>query len=299
MISEVLKKLAPRTPASKRDRFVPFLEEATKRYGIDTELRLAAFLATCCFESDYFRTTVEYRATRGRAKVLQDKYWNTGFYGRGLIQLTHKANYEAFSKSMFGRYPQFKPDLFVVQPHRVADEEWAVESACWFWQRNNLNKYADKGDFFAIQGLVNRGSATKKALEYETRLSLYDIALRAIPDDYSAAASSVPDKDDDKSQPAKESATNAPDQQQSILDRATAPLIAIKGKFDALGVDPGTVSKSSAVTTIVTKVGGWLMVVLAAITDHPLWFVVGGFLIVAAIWYFSRSKDRATKRLVG
>src|SRR5688572_12274528 len=82
--SELLKKLAPRTPVAKRDRFLPYLQEACPRYHIDTELRVAAFLATVCFESDYFKTTKEYRATRpGKVKALQDKYWDTGFYGRG------------------------------------------------------------------------------------------------------------------------------------------------------------------------------------------------------------------------
>lgn len=187
--SELLQKLAPSTPKAKRDRFLPFLNEACPRYNITTELRVAAFLATICFESAYFRATKEGRATKaGKAKTAQDKYWGTGFYGRGLIQTTHEANYLAFSKAMFKKGLTEDAMLFVNNPELLEEPKWAVESACYFWESNKLNGYADKGKFFAIQGLTNRGNAAKEAWEYPTREKLYLAALRYMPDNFTLSS---------------------------------------------------------------------------------------------------------------
>lgn len=184
--SDLLAKLAPGTkPDSLRDRFIPFLNEACPRYGITTELRVAAFLATICFESNYFRATKEGLARNGsKARAAQNKYWGTGFYGRGLIQTTHRSNYVRFSQAMFKAGRIEREFLFVEQPELLEQPKWAVESACYFWQSNSLNGYADRGKFFAIQGLVNRGNASEEAWGYDDRLKLYDTALRNMPNSF-------------------------------------------------------------------------------------------------------------------
>ena len=317
--AELLKAIAPKTPAATRDRFLPFLQEACERYEINTELRVAAFLATCCFESDYFKTAKEYRATKpGRAKTLQDKYWGTGYYGRGLIQLTHKSNYEAFSAAMWRINPDFATNEFVSHPELVAEPRWAVESACWFWQSNNLNRYADKGQFFAIQGLVNRGDAKKKALEYETREKLFNVALRAIPDEWEAMADwevidtkivpesltaaklPLPDVED---QPGAGAASNLLDNTAitvsppSIIDRISSPFITAKGKFDQLNINPESIGGSSWITTILTKGFGYLMSVIGFFYSNPIYLFAGVALVIAGTWYFSRSKDRRDARV--
>jgi predicted chitinase len=57
------------------------------RYGIITQKQQAAFLATCAYESQYFQKTKEGLARKGtKARAYQDKYWSTGYYGRGLIK---------------------------------------------------------------------------------------------------------------------------------------------------------------------------------------------------------------------
>jgi hypothetical protein len=57
---------------------------------------IAYALATVGHETAWtFQPISEYRnkpGTRGRAN--QDRYWLTGYYGRGYVQLTWKANYE-------------------------------------------------------------------------------------------------------------------------------------------------------------------------------------------------------------
>ncbi len=189
--SELLAKLAPGTkPDSLRDRFLPYLNEACPRYEIDTELRVGAFLPTICFESNYFRATREGRARAGsKVRAVQDKYWGTGFFGRGLIQTTHRKNYVLFSQAMFKAGLIDTEFLFVEQPELLEQPRWAVESACYFWQSNNLNSYADKGKFFAIQGLTNRGNASKEAWGYADREKLYLTALRYMPDNFNLQVS--------------------------------------------------------------------------------------------------------------
>jgi len=196
--SEILKTIAPNTPKAKRDRFLPYLNKALPAYGINTELRISAFLATCAVESAWFKATEEYGKGKGRYYGKPDKVTGKIYYGRGIIQLTHKKNYQAFTdyvkKNWSDIYPRtvdipseiaFNAD-FVKRPELAAELFWAVESACWFWQANNLNKYADKGvtGFFATQGITNKGSATKRALGYAERLETYETLRRILPDNF-------------------------------------------------------------------------------------------------------------------
>ena len=162
---ELLAKLAPLTPDEKRDRFIPFLNYEMPRYGITTPLRVAAFLATICLESDYFRTTKEGRAKAGtKERKNQDRYWLTNDYGRGLIQLTWRENREKwqawYDKAYAGNLD------FVNHPELLEQPNWAVESACWFWWSHGCNEYADRGEFRATQGIVNAGSPTAKKINH-------------------------------------------------------------------------------------------------------------------------------------
>jgi putative chitinase len=36
--------------------------------------------------------------------------------------------------------------------------EGAVQSACWFWETNNLNQWADKGDIITLTKRINGGT---------------------------------------------------------------------------------------------------------------------------------------------
>lgn len=303
--AELLQKLAPRTPKAKRDRFLPFLIEACPRYDIDTELRVAAFMATCCFESDYFKAVEEYASgwaydkSRNPRKARElgntEKGDGPKYKGRGLIQLTGRSNYKAFTLGVIADIPI--PD-FVADPDLAAQPKWAVESACHFWKTNNLNRYADKGNFFAVQGLVNRGSASKKALDYEAREKLFNTALRAIPDTDSTAAAAdtlIPFADlpltETTAQIVQETPSNL-----SFIDRVSSPFITAKGKFDQLGINPASVSKSSAVTTILTKAGGWAMFAFGFFADNWMYLLAGLVLIGLAIYFFKGAKANATAR---
>ena len=63
------------------------------------------------------------------------------FRGRGYIQLTGRANYTEFGKSI--------GEDVTANPQVVA-EKYALLSAAWFWSNNGLNKLADGGASDAV-----------------------------------------------------------------------------------------------------------------------------------------------------
>jgi putative chitinase len=72
------------------------------------------------------------------------------FCGRGLIQLTGRTNYEWFAASL-----QITPDAAA---EYLQTFEGAAQSACWFWETNNLNQFADNEDFVTMTKRINGGT---------------------------------------------------------------------------------------------------------------------------------------------
>jgi putative chitinase len=75
------------------------------------------------------------------------------FRGRGLVQLTGRANYTQCSRDLFG------DDTLVEDPDVVANTpEYAILTACWFWHKNRLNDFCDKGDVITLSKRINGGT---------------------------------------------------------------------------------------------------------------------------------------------
>lgn len=132
------------------------LEDACIRFGIVTALQKAHFLPQVAHESDGFRTATEYasgRAYEGR-KDLGNTEPGDGvrFKGRGLIQLTGRANYAAYSQDVYG------DDRCVRDPHMVAELPDAAMVAGWYWQKRGLNRLADRDDVEAVTRRINGGT---------------------------------------------------------------------------------------------------------------------------------------------
>lgn len=188
--SDILAKIAPGTPKAKRDRFIPYYNECLPRYGITTELRVAAFLTTVCFESDYFKALAEYAdgmaydITRNRKKALALGNTEPGdgpkYKGAGGIETTGKKNYQRLSDRLGVD--------FVNNPNLLRTEKYFVEAACVFWDDNHFNKLADQGKIIAIQNLTNRGSVNKPALALSSRVKIYQNVLHILPDDFNLSA---------------------------------------------------------------------------------------------------------------
>jgi putative chitinase len=67
-----------------------------------------------------------------------------------LIQLTGQQNYQNFADSIETPLDQI-PDF-------LQTFEGAVQSACWFWENNNLNQYADTDDILTMTKRINGGT---------------------------------------------------------------------------------------------------------------------------------------------
>ncbi len=181
LTTEMLKKIFPATKAEHRNRFLAPFNLFLPQYEITSKACIGAFLATAGVETDYLRTTIEYAS--GKAYEGRRDLGNTRpgdgmrFKGRGVFQTTGRYNYKKVTEAT---RPRLGID-FEEEPHRLAEIDIAVESACIFWCDNGLTKWADKPDFFGVCGKVNRGDATKKALHYDKRLALYEKCMSVLP----------------------------------------------------------------------------------------------------------------------
>ena len=89
------------------------------------------------------------------------------FCGRGLLQVTGHDNYQAFADSI-------QTDINEV-PAYLQTFEGAVQSACWFWENNNLNHWADAGNIEKMTQIINGGQ-----LGIYDRRARYNHALQVL-----------------------------------------------------------------------------------------------------------------------
>lgn len=142
--------------------FAPVLNAAMGRFGIVTPARQAAFIAQIGHESGQFRYVRELGNNQYLAKydtgTLAARLGNTPeadgdgqkYRGRGLIQVTGRANYRACGEAL-GLDLVNHPELLELPQHAAA-------SAAWFWQSRGLNTLADRGDFVGITRKINGGT---------------------------------------------------------------------------------------------------------------------------------------------
>lgn len=147
--------------------FVPALNAAMNRYAIVGSLRAAAFIAQIGHESGQFRwlreiwgPTAQQAGYEGRADLGNTvKGDGSKYRGRGLIQITGRANYFACGEAL-GLDLINKPELLELPQH-------AAMSAAWFWSTRGLNTLADQKDFAKVTRRINgglNGQAERKAL---------------------------------------------------------------------------------------------------------------------------------------
>ena len=171
-------------------------------YDINTKPRVSAFLAQCAHESagfKFLKENLNYKAASlrrvfpkyfpndaiaaqyaNKPEMIANRVYGNrmgngdeasgdGFRycGRGLIQLTGKQNYSNFAESL---------EMPVEDvPEYLATFEGAVQSACWFWESNNLNQWADKGDILTLTKRINGGT-----IGLEDRIKHYNHALHVL-----------------------------------------------------------------------------------------------------------------------
>ena len=166
------------------DHWHSALDQLLDDYEIDTPLRVAHFVAQCAHESGNFvfiKENLNYKAASLMAvfkkyfptQALAQQYANRPeqianrvyanrmgngdeasgdgwrYCGRGLIQLTGKDNYTFFAGSLGVAVEEAAEYL--------ATFEGAAQSACWFWEQNKLNRFADSNDVKGLTRAINGG----------------------------------------------------------------------------------------------------------------------------------------------
>ncbi|MDI9847574.1 glycoside hydrolase family 19 protein [Rhodoblastus sp. 17X3] len=170
----VLLAVAPHGKPAIRNGFAAALPDCIFRASLTTELRLAHFLAQCAHESAGLATMTEYasgKAYEGR-KDLGNTQAGDGvhFKGRGLIQLTGRANYKAAGDAL--GLP------LETNPTRAGDFPDAALTAAWFWKQKGLGALADKDDIEGVTRCVNgglNGLASRKAYLAKAKAALADL----------------------------------------------------------------------------------------------------------------------------
>jgi len=166
--SNLLKAMLPASTEANRLKYLPYLNKYMKEYGIISEKQVSAFIAQVGHESTDFSVVVEnlnYSVSRllqvfpkyftaataaqyanNPQKIANRVYANRmgngdeasgngyKYRGRGLIQITGKANYALLSDAT-------KLD-FINKPELLEQPKYAVMSACWYWKNAGLNKIA-------------------------------------------------------------------------------------------------------------------------------------------------------------
>jgi putative chitinase len=200
---EQLKQLLPKNPYV--DHWHNALSQLLPDYEINTDKRIAAFIAQCAHESGgfmvlrenlnyrwqslrkvfpkYFPTdelAQEYAAKPNKQEAIANRVYanrmgngpeESGdgyrYAGKGLIQLTGKDNYFWFSQSIGVSVEEAAEYMLTF--------EGAAQSACWFWETNKLNQWADKGDILTLTRRINGGT-----IGLEDRIKHYEHALHVL-----------------------------------------------------------------------------------------------------------------------
>jgi putative chitinase len=184
------------------DHWHEALDQLLDDYDINTPLRVAHFVAQCAHESGNFvfiKENLNYKAAS--LQKIFSKYFPTAelaaqyanqpeqianriyanrmgngpetsgdgfrYCGRGLIQLTGKDNYTFFAGSL--NIPVEEASDY------LATFEGAAQSACWFWEQNNLNRFADANDTKGLTRAINGGY-----IGLEDRISHTEHALHVL-----------------------------------------------------------------------------------------------------------------------
>jgi putative chitinase len=200
---EQLKQLLPKNPYISH--WHKALEQLFPDYEINTPQRMSSFIAQCAHESAGFTALVEnlnyrwqslrkvfpkyfpddaiaqdYASRPNKQEAIANRIYASRmgngdeasgdgyrYRGRGLIQLTGRSNYTWFAASL-----EITPEE---ASEYLTTFEGAAQSACWFWESNKLNQWADKGDILTLTKRINGGT-----IGLDDRIKHYEHALHVL-----------------------------------------------------------------------------------------------------------------------
>ena len=206
MFEITLEQLEQIIPGNEHvEQWLTVLNQLLPEYEINTPERVAAFLAQCAHESGGFSVLKEnlnyrwqslrkvfpkyfpndeiakrYASKPNKQEAIANRVYanrmgngdeSSGdgyrFCGRGLIQLTGRNNYTKFAQSV---------DMTVEDVVEYLQTfEGAAQAACWFWETNRLNRFADENDIKSLTRAINGGY-----IGLEDRIAHYQHALHVL-----------------------------------------------------------------------------------------------------------------------
>ncbi len=198
---DLLTHMCPRTKSSVLQGYLEPLNTVAEYYDMNKNpARLAGFLAQIAHESGGFTAVKEnlnYSAkglmttfkkyfpsedlanqyAKKPEKIANRVYANRmangdeasgdgyRFCGRGLIQLTGRANYTKFAADL---------DMSIADTVAYLETpNGAVASAGWFWDNNKLNQYCDSGDFVTLTKRINGGTIGLEDRKHHFELAMH------------------------------------------------------------------------------------------------------------------------------
>lgn len=182
------------------------LNNVLPTYEINSVNRVAGFIAQCAHESlgftalrenlnysqeglrkvfpKYFpNSTIAAAYARKPEKIANRVYANRmgngseasgdgwRFRGHGPLQLTGHDNYQLFADSINKSLDETIAYVETLQG--------GIESACWYWKRNNVNFWLDQNDIDGASDVINKGRKTAAigdSIGYADRAARYKAA---------------------------------------------------------------------------------------------------------------------------
>jgi putative chitinase len=186
LTEQELKQIFPKAPIDKLKLYAPILLNTCSQMGFDTPKRIAALLGQIAVESGELKYDKELPSKWNKKNpndpnepvgTLYEGRKNLGniktgdgprYIGRGLLQLTGRANYFDYGKKI-------AVDL-VNNPDLACDPTISVKIACQYFIDRKLIEAADKWDLATITKRVN-GSAM---LHHDKRVAYSEKALKVL-----------------------------------------------------------------------------------------------------------------------
>lgn len=168
-----IKRIMPRAKIANIMKYLPSLNQAMVLFEINTPKRQAAFLAQLAVETGDLKYDTELasgEAYEGRKRLGNNQPGDgPKFKGRGLLQLTGRANYTSMTKKL--QALGIDVDL-VEKPELATRPDISCIIAAQYFKDRNLNKFSDKGDIVAVSRGVNGGD---NGLDH--RIAVYNVGL--------------------------------------------------------------------------------------------------------------------------
>jgi putative chitinase len=162
--------------SANAEAMIAALEVRAVGAGLNEPAVLAQYLAQVAHESGRFMWDEEvWGPTLAQARYdIRTDLGNSAardgdgelFKGRTAMMVTGGDNYRRFRNWCRALFPDV-PD-FEVEPHRILDDPWEGLAPIWFWETNDLNRYARRGDIEMVTKTINGGLNG-----YADRLALY------------------------------------------------------------------------------------------------------------------------------